>query len=259
MGIALTIEIPALPAETRRSIFINAAAITLAAVAASELVTLIASAAFSLRADVPAYLMAGIIPLLLAGPGSYWQLKRLEQVRLAYRELERVGSTDSLTGCLNRRAFEAAASSATLIGRPGALLVVEVRGLGEINGRLGHERGDEALRAIASVARARLDSTDLVGRLSGKQFGIYLRVASPEHAAELAESIREGVQDIGLASDDAAFRPSVNVGIATTTSPIGFPELLGIVEGQLRAAKQEGRDRIAITAAPLVAAERAAA
>jgi diguanylate cyclase len=255
----LTIDIPGLPADIRRSILVNAAAITMAAVAGSELVTLVASAVFGLRADVPAYLMAGIIPLLLAGPGSYLQLKRLEQVRLAYRELERVGRTDSLTGCLNRRAFEGDAAKATQIGRPGALLVVEVRGLGEINGRIGHGRGDDVLRGVAALIRARLDSTDLVGRLSGKQFGIYLRVATPEHAAALAEAIREGVADIGLASGGAACVPAVNVGIATTTAPIDFRDLLRVVEDQLRAAKQIGRNRIAITAALALAEESVAA
>lgn len=244
----MTTRIPALSPEAQRSILISAAAITLASVTASELVTLLAGIAFHLNPDVPAFLMAGLVPLLIAAPGSYWQLKRLEQLRAAHRELERVASTDWLTGCLNRRAFTAAAALASEVGRPSALLVLDVDGLKWINDRFGHDRGDEVVRTIASVIRDRVDASDLVGRIDGEEFGVYLRIASERHAAEVAESIRTGVEAIGLKSAEAEAL-SVSVGMATTDSPIPFADLFRIADRQLRAAKENGRNRIAITAA----------
>jgi len=242
----LTTRIPPLSAEAKRSTLINAAAITLASITASELVTLLAGFLFHLNPDVPAFLMAGIVPLLIAAPASYWQLKRLEQVRAAYRELERVATTDGLTGCLNRRAFTAAAALATEVGRPSALLVLDADGLKSINDQFGHDRGDDVVRAIAAVIRERVDASDLVGRIDGEEFAVYLRVATERHAAEVAEAIRQGVEAITLGSADLHL--SVSVGLATADAPIGFAELFRIADRQLRVAKANGRNRVATTA-----------
>jgi diguanylate cyclase len=255
----LTIEIPALSSAAHRKVFIGAAAITLGSIAASELVTFLISHAFNLNADLPAYVVAGVIPLLLAGPSSYFQLKRLEQVREAYRELERVTSTDWLTGCLNRRAFTAAVSSAARVGRPGALLVIDADGFKSINDRFGHDRGDDALRRIVTVINENVGGSDLVGRLGGEEFGVYLRDATDRHASTIAEAIRERVADIAFASGDEAQALSISLGVVTVTEPIGFAELFRIAEAQLAAAKANGRNRVAITAAETAAGKRAAA
>ena len=255
----MTIQIPALSPAARRAVLLGTAAITLCGVASSELATFLISRAFDLNADRPAYVVAGVIPLLLAGPASYFQLKRLEQVKTAYRELERVASTDWLTGCLNRRAFTASASTAARVGRPGALLMMDVDGFRTINDRYGHDRGDDALRRIVTVVNENVGSSDLVGRLGGEEFGIYLRDATDRHATAIAEAIREGVADIAFTADDDRRALTVSVGVATTTEPIAFPELFQIAEHQLASAKAAGRNRIAITAAETVAGNRAAA
>jgi diguanylate cyclase len=245
----VTVEIPPLSQLARQSVLTGTAMITLASVTASELGTFLISLAFNLNADLPAYIVSGIIPLLLAGIGSYLQLTRLEQVKEAYRELERVASTDWLTGCLNRRAFTAAASTATKVGRPGALLVVDVDDLKAINDRFGHDRGDDVLRRVVMVINENLHSSDLVGRLGGEEFGVYLRDATDHHTRTIAEAIREGVSDIALTSADLSQPLSISIGVATVSAPIGFFELFRLAEAQLRTAKANGRNRVAITAA----------
>lgn len=255
----MSIEIPALSREAHRNVLTGTAAITLASIAGSELATFLISTAFGLNADVPAYIVSGVIPLILAGPGSYFQLKRLEQVKAAYRELERVASTDYLTGCLNRRVFTARTSAATRIGRPGALLVIDADGFKSINDRFGHHRGDEALRGIAEVIRLNVRDSDLVGRIGGEEFGIYLPDAGARHATAMAEAIREGVADISFAAEEAPHTLSVSVGIATVTAPIPFEDLFRVADAQLYAAKENGRNRVAITAVEADGNDRAAA
>lgn len=235
------------------------AAITLASIAASEAVTFLISAAFGLAADLPAYLVSGIIPLLLAGPASYWQQTRLEQVRAAHRELEHAAATDWLTGSLNYPAFTAAASAASRIGQPGAMVVVDIDGLKSLNRTHGFERGDEALRGVAAIIRKSIGSTDLVGRIGGDAFGVYLRIATERHAREVAEAIREGVQDIALSTEGASGALSVTIGVATAGGPIDFLSLFHIADQQLDTAKENGRNRVAITAAETVNRTRDAA
>lgn len=254
----MSIQIPALTSEARRAVLVGTVAIALASAAASEVITFLISLGFNLGADLPAYLVAGIIPILLAGPNSYWQLKRLEQVRQAHRELERAGSTDLWTGCLNRRAFIAAASRAADIGRPSALLIIDADGLKAINARYGHDRGDEALRSVVTIIREHADSADLIGRIGGGEFGVFLRVATERHASVMAEAIRAGVERM-FAPGDSPHAFTVSIGGATTTAPVTFAELFSIADAQLDAAKANGRNHVAITAVETGASERAAA
>ncbi len=237
----LTIAIPALSPEARRSVIIGTTAITLASVAVSEVATLFISLAFGLRADVPAYVISGIIPLFLAGLATYIQLTRLEQIRAAYRELERAATTDWLTGVLNYPAFTAAASDASQRGQPGAVIVIDIDGLKSLNHRFGNARGDQALQGLAAIIRKQVSSTDLVGRIGGDAFGVYLRIATVKHAQAVAEAIRSDVEAIDL---------SVTLGVATTAGPIEFAQLLHVADRQLDAAKENGRNRLAIAAAP---------
>ena len=254
----MTIQIPALSPRAKRTVLLGCAAITLASVAGSLLATFLISAAFNLNADVPAYLVSGIVPIMLAGPGSFFQLKRLEQVRAAYRELERAASTDWWTGCLSRHAFIDAASRATAAGRPGALLVIDADGLRAINERYGDDRGDETLRGVVTVIREHADGSDLIGRLGGGEFGVFLRIASEHHAIAMAEAIRAGVEQM-FAPGDSPHAFSVSIGGVTTAGPSSFAQLFRFANEQLNAAKANGRNRVAITAAEAVAAERAAA
>jgi diguanylate cyclase (GGDEF)-like protein len=255
----LTIKIPALSPEAHRAVLIGAAAITLASVVASEIATFFISLAFNLSAGVPAYVVAGVIPLFLASFGSYGQLKRLEQARTAYRELERNASTDWLTGSLNYPAFVAAASAAARIGTPGAMIVIDIDGLKSLNHKFGNDRGDEALCGVAKIIRANVTSSDLVGRIGGDAFGIYLRIASDQHAREIADAIREGVQDIAFASEEASQSLSVTIGVATAAGPTEFLRLFHLADEQLDIAKENGRNRIAITAVETERMDQAAA
>lgn len=245
----MTTHIPPLSPEARRSVLIGTLAITLASVTASEVAMFFISLAFALDAGIPAYTVSGVIPLLVAGPGSYMQLKRLEQVRTAYRELERVSAADWLTGCLNFRAFTERASVATEIGSPGALLLVDVDNFKPINDQYGHDKGDDVLRRIAALIATQTSSSDLVGRIGGDKFGIYLRVATDRHAREVGEAIREGIADMAFVPETAPHPLTASIGIVTSSMPVPFRQLLRLAERQLSAAKENGRNRFAITAA----------
>lgn len=255
----MTTHIPPLSPEARRNVLIGTIAITLASVTASEVAMFFISLAFGLEAGIAAYTVSGVIPLLVAGPGSYMQLKRLEQVRTAYRELERVSAADWLTGCLNFRAFTERTSIAAGIGSPGALLLVDVDDFKTINDRYGHDKGDEVLRRIAEHILAKTGSSDLVGRVGGDKFGIYLRVATDRHAREVGEAIREEIADMAFGPESVPHPLTASIGIVTASRPIPFRQLLRLAERQLCVAKESGRNRFAITAAEQDGESQAAA
>jgi diguanylate cyclase (GGDEF)-like protein/PAS domain S-box-containing protein len=115
--------------------------------------------------------------------------KRAEE-RLLY-----LADHDSLTGLYNRRRFfrelDAYLAWSQRHGDPGAVLLLDVDRLKEVNDTLGHEAGDELLKHVAGVLSGRVRQTDAVARLGGDEFVVLLRALEPEQARELAREIPE--------------------------------------------------------------------
>ena len=112
------------------------------------------------------------------------------------QELEQQARTEALTGLLNRRAFladlrrrlERREREGSLPGL-GALLFIDLDNFKPINDLLGHEAGDAALVAVANLLRDLVRPTDLVARIGGDEFAIWLEEADAEAAAARAESL----------------------------------------------------------------------
>ncbi len=235
--------------EARRLALVTAVIVTLGSVAFSEMATALASLTFHLDAGIAAYLIAGIVPALLAGPGSYWQCLKLEELKQAYRHLDHVASMDWLTQCLNRRAFTTAVMAAVDTGRRGALLVIDADNFKAINDVFGHDHGDQALRQIAEVIRNSVRLDDVVGRLGGEEFGIFATDISRDGAYALAERIREAVADIAFEPGAVPHSLSVSIGIAASDEATTFSDLFRLADQQLYAAKRDGRNRVAVATA----------
>jgi diguanylate cyclase (GGDEF)-like protein len=122
----------------------------------------------------------------LALPVAALRAKALHQ-----RELASAADGDALTGLLNRRGFTEALALRLWAdgGRPaGALVFLDLDGLKPLNDRLGHEVGDAALRAMAARLRAVATAHDLVGRLGGDEFCLWMEGVD---AAQAADRIRD--------------------------------------------------------------------
>ena len=98
--------------------------------------------------------------------------------------------TDPLTGVSNRRHFieltAAALAFARRYRRPMTIAYLDLDNFKQINDRLGHQAGDEVLRAVARTVRNRLRATDVVGRLGGDEFAVCLPETGAEAAAQPA-------------------------------------------------------------------------
>ena len=112
------------------------------------------------------------------------------------RELARHARTDTLTGLLNRRAFlDEAARRIDRLDRealPGTLLFVDLDRMKLLNDRMGHDSGDAALILVAELLRRTVRPADLVARLGGGQFALWLDGSDEMTAAERAEGVRTG-------------------------------------------------------------------
>src|SRR3954452_25003395 len=92
----------------------------------------------------------------------------LERDEKTEAELRFLADHDSLTGLLNRRRFRAEldqyVSFTARYGGQGAVMVIDIDGLKEVNDRHGHQAGDRLIRRVSEVLRERLRATDLGSR-----------------------------------------------------------------------------------------------
>ena len=145
----------------------------------------------------------------------------------ANERLEELSLSDELTGLRNRRGlFVLAGQELKTLARthrPGLLLFVDVDGLKVVNDRDGHDAGDDLLRCVADGLRGATRSPDIVARLSGDEFAVFLPEAT-EPLEQIAERIRHSIA-AGAPSDR---RPSVSIGGASfdPAAPCDLDELL---------------------------------
>lgn len=191
-----------------------------------------------------------IIPFMLAGPLFFYLTLKLRELAIANHRLSDAASTDSLTRCLNRGAFSAHVDawlervSKDASDRAGALLVIDADYFKRINDRFGHGRGDEALRLIAAAIKSTIRGGDLVGRLGGEEFAVFLPGNSDATAA--AERIRNAVELAAFKPDGRRCPLTVSIGGAVFEEPLSFSELYREADERLYEAKNSGRNRVVV-------------
>jgi diguanylate cyclase (GGDEF)-like protein len=191
------------------------------------------------------------LPVILAVPLIGYFTSKLRELAIAHQKLTVYASTDSLTGILNRGAFSTLVDAYLKEVRAepsrGALLVIDADNFKSINDTYGHDRGDEALKSIASSIKSMVRSPDLVGRIGGEEFGVFLPGAGHDQAAKVAERICASVHDASFAPDGTRRELTVSVGGASFDRRIGFDDLFRVADQQLYAAKQAGRNRVMVS------------
>lgn len=235
----------------RTMIFWTALTISLSVVV-SVVVSIVLLDVISQGINGPGLVTAVVMPIILGTPIMFYMQLRHQQLKLANAKLDVLASVDWLTETLNRRAFTANASALLQAGADhlGTLLVVDADRFKTINDQYGHEAGDEALQLLAKAIQAAVRSHDLVGRLGGEEFGVFLRDADYETALAAAERIRDAVTRIEFCPAGQAHPLSVSIGGATALDRSRFGELFRTADQQLYGAKAAGRNRIELIRMP---------
>lgn len=193
------------------------------------------------------------LPTALAGPLIWFFMSKLRALAIAHERLAIFASTDPLTGVLNRSALTArieqqlAAPPTDGIPVRGALLILDADNFKSINDTHGHEQGDVALKLITEATRSVLRNTDLLGRIGGEEFCVFLPGASQFTADAVGERIRHAVSVVPFNPAGNRHRLSVSIGGAVFDRPLPLSDLLRIADQQLYFAKQNGRDRVSIS------------
>lgn len=176
-------------------------------------------------------------------------LVHLVQVTTAALELknDQLGyqaRTDALTGLANRGALEIAIRSALERRRDFAVIMLDVDNFKGINDTLGHDVGDESLKALAQAIREQIRAGDIAGRWGGDEFVVLLPGQDTHGAQRAAERMREVVRDYTL-PDGSHF--TLSIGITAYTLNDDELTLFRRVDKALYAAKAKaGKDAIVV-------------
>ena len=246
----MTNHLKELPQSAWKQIFLWTAVTISISVAVSVAISCVLLNVISQGINGPGLVTAIVMPIIMGTPIMFYMLLRHQQLKLANTKLDVLASTDWLTNTLNRRAFTNNASALLAPDRGGTLLVIDADRFKSINDQLGHEAGDQALQLLAKTIQASVRSHDLVGRLGGEEFGVFLLDADDDMALAAAERIRDAVERIKFAHGGVAHPLSVSIGGATARHHTRFAELFRVADQQLYGAKSSGRNRVELVSMP---------
>lgn len=164
-------------------------------------------------------------------------------------QLEKLATTDGMTGLHNRRHFmklaEAEWGRFLRHGRPLSLLMLDIDFFKSINDRLGHDVGDQVIAQVASLCREDRRVSDVVARIGGEEFALLLPETSIEAAYAVAERLRRNIEVSPLLSNSNGLAVTVSIGVAEAGPGMsGIVDLMKDSDRALYEAKRIGRNRV---------------
>lgn len=171
------------------------------------------------------------------------------------RKLERLATLDPLTAIANRAHFlDVAAREVARMRRSdgrAALVLMDLDRFKTINDEHGHPVGDAILRAVAAILVGELRPVDVVARLGGEEFALFLPDATPEDGAAVAERIRRVIEALRVSTAGQPLELTASFGVAAlgTEGPDPVHAAYAAADRALYRAKALGRNRVCIAEA----------
>ncbi|WP_428684533.1 GGDEF domain-containing protein [Sphingopyxis sp.] len=187
---------------------------------------------------------SAIVPLLVAPPAYGWVAVLTYRLHQANATLDTLARHDALTGLFNRRAFVEAARARLAGGETAQLLVADIDHFKRINDSMGHAAGDLALAHAAAVLERAAPEGSIVARLGGEEFA--LLVPAAVDAAALVARIADALAHMPVPAATGLKRMTCSFGLAAAHSGEGLDSLMSRADTALYAAKDGGRDRMAL-------------
>lgn len=170
------------------------------------------------------------------------------EIRRLNKRLERLATSDHLTGLWNRYRMEEAidheVSVAERYGRPCALIMFDIDHFKHFNDTWGHDAGDEVLVEVARALSTQLRDTDHIGRWGGEEFIVLAANTGYEGAVHLAERLRSAIEKLEIRDYGSV---TASFGVALHREGEQGRALVKRADTTLYAAKEGGRNRVEIS------------
>ncbi|MDP2239958.1 MAG: sensor domain-containing diguanylate cyclase [Burkholderiales bacterium] len=163
-------------------------------------------------------------------------------------KLEKMATTDKLTGLVNRQAFDLLVQQVlreqSRAGTSLLAIMIDIDYFKKINDDLGHLAGDNILQQVARVIENTVRKSDIVCRWGGEEFLVVLKDTAATQGRLLAEKIRSAVEAGAFRYKDEKVVVSVSLGIAAYREGEAPDQLIYRADQALYAAKAGGRNRV---------------
>lgn len=170
-----------------------------------------------------------------------YQLLENEKLKIENTDLNEVSRTDELTKILNRRGFKEKGQRAIDLAQetlqPVVVFFGDMDGLKKINDTYGHEMGDKAIKLQAEVLKKAFRSDDIVGRLSGDEFGVIAVGMNLDRIDSVKEQIATLSEKISK-KNKLPFTLSISLGAVDLQSSSNLKRLLSEADKKLYIEKQ---------------------
>lgn len=196
------------------------------------------------------YSIAPILNDRRAVIGTVLTFRDVTEQRKLTQKLAYQAAHDSLTGLLNRDEFENRLGKILTSTRKHdthALLFLDLDQFKVINDTCGHSAGDELLRQVTALLHSKLRTRDTLARLGGDEFGVILEHCPQNEAVQVANALRELVQNFRFRWQDKTFTIGVSIGLFPITHHNeGLASAMSAADSACFVAKDRGRNRVHI-------------
>lgn len=181
--------------------------------------------------------------------GTIWTYEDITASREKHERLIHASSHDSLTGLLNRSAFDdilkhAMAQKDRL---PVTAMFIDLDRFKQVNDTGGHAAGDALLRDVSQVIATQVRQADTVARFGGDEFAILLVGCPPAQAVEIGEKVRLAVQGYTLQWEGSSYSVGASIGVVVADETYGSAQdVLGAADAACYAAKHRGRNAVVV-------------
>jgi diguanylate cyclase (GGDEF)-like protein len=217
---------------------------------------------FNVLGPIPLIATLLLVPsLILIGRALHKQIRSMVRTRIvnehlsdelskALRKAQHLSDRDSLTGLLNRRAFEARARAHQSAGVH-ALILIDLDHFKQINDTFGHSVGDEVLKHTAGLIEQRLrlngwgqETASAAARWGGEEFIVFLQECPEADAGRIAEDIRLDLQNSKLQDCPKMLSFTGSVGISQWTDGQTLAQAINNADEAMYSAKVAGRNQV---------------
>jgi diguanylate cyclase (GGDEF)-like protein/PAS domain S-box-containing protein len=170
--------------------------------------------------------------------------------RRVSRKLSHEAAHDALTSLVNRKEFERRLARALgdVTGNGAgehALCYLDLDRFKLVNDSAGHAAGDELLRQIAVLLGSKLRKRDTLARLGGDEFGALLENCPLDEAVEIAETLRQSMEEFRYESGGQSFALGLSIGVVPVIPTSGrLAAVLRAADTACYIAKEAGGNRV---------------
>lgn len=184
--------------------------------------------------------------------GSVTTFHDVTETKNLTRRIEHQAQHDALTGLLNRNEFKQKVNQALELyseDTSHALCVMDLDRFKVVNDSVGHAAGDELLRQLSRRIKDNLRKGDLLARIGGDEFAIFLSNVGQDMAVEVMENILRIVREFNFFWNGKSFRIGASMGLVDVPPEVSdYEYLYHAADTACYIAKHEGRDRLHVVA-----------